>query len=181
MHGWDVVLVLNALAGIDVGKDVVPPEAGCAIGGRGVTGGPICARPAVVAVEVVAQNVGVLERLPSLRNTSSCQEANFSRSNCTCQRVYSRRVRLLKRDWCQRSALCSLRRDPWHACGYVIGRNSWIGEECTVRGNADTPKLKDELMVWTEAGSALHTLVRSTESAQQGVRLDDDYNSRLPI
>lgn len=61
MHGWDVVLVLNALAGIDVGKDVVPPEAGCAIDGRGVTGGPICARPAVVAVKVVAQNVGVLE------------------------------------------------------------------------------------------------------------------------
>ena len=50
-----------------------------------------------------------------------------------------------------------------------------------MRGNAETPKLKDELMVWTEAGSALHTLVRSTESAQQGVRLDDDYNSNLHI
>ena len=61
MHGWDVILILDALAGVDVGKDVVPPEAGGAISRWGVAGGPICAWTAVVAMKVVAQDVGILE------------------------------------------------------------------------------------------------------------------------
>ena len=46
----------------------------------------------------------------------------------------------------------------------------WLGESedfRTERGNAETPKLKEELMVWAVAGRLLHTLVRNTEPARR--------------
>lgn len=66
VDGGDVILVLVALARIDVSEDVVPPEADCAIGRRGVAGSAVSARPPIVAVEVVPQDVGVFIRLPTL-------------------------------------------------------------------------------------------------------------------
>ena len=59
----DVILVLIALAGHDVGKDVIPPEAGRAIRRRRRAGLRVCAGAAVMAMQVVCQYVRVLEGL----------------------------------------------------------------------------------------------------------------------
>ena len=66
VHGGDVILVLVTVSWVDVGKDVVSPEAGDTVCRWGIAGGSISARRAIVAVEMVCQDVGVLEGLPSL-------------------------------------------------------------------------------------------------------------------
>lgn len=71
VHGGDVILVLVTVSGVDVSKDVIPPEAGGAICRWGVAGGSISARSAIVAMEMVRQDIGVLEGLPSLPDKST--------------------------------------------------------------------------------------------------------------
>ena len=76
VDGADVVLVLGAGPGVDVGKDVVAAEAGRPVRGGRLAGNVVGARVAVVAVEVVRQDVGLPIRLTVLqvaRHRDSCQ------------------------------------------------------------------------------------------------------------
>lgn len=164
MHARDVILILITFSGVDVSKNVVPPEAGGAICRWGITGGSISAWRAIVAVEMVRQDVRVLEGLPSLCivHNSFPQKPGSVGTELT---------RLALRDHQEGTAwefahapsnTDEVVQQSYQVACMLLGR---IGNR-TERGNAETPKLKEELMVWAVAGRLLHTLVRNTEPAQ---------------